>query len=161
MIFVTTGTQEPFDRLLRAIDEIAPMLPGQELIVQASLKSYTPENFKTVSYLKPADFDQYMEDADLVVSHAGMGTIITALERKKPLLVMPRLLKYGEHRNEHQLATAQKINSLNFIHVAFDENELREILLSTREKKLEILHHLGKFASDELINSLRSYVNSR
>ena len=82
MIFVTIGTQEPFDRLVRAIDEIASELE-EDIIVQAPLKDYQPLNFKTFKFMDPGVFESNFKKADLIVSHAGMGTILLALELGK------------------------------------------------------------------------------
>lgn len=158
MIFVTIGTQEPFDRLIQAIDEIAPLLGGEEIIVQAPLKSYVLKNLKAQVFMDPVDFGRYFKSADLIISHAGMGTIISALEIDKPIIVMPRLVKYGEHRNEHQLATARKLKSLNYIHVADDEEALKRILLEKSQGAFKSLHQLGRFASDSLLSSIQRYI---
>ncbi|MCM4156130.1 glycosyltransferase [Gramella sp. AN32] len=158
MIFVTVGTQEPFDRLIRAMDEIVPELGDQEIIVQAPLKTYKPIHFKTFDFINPSKYNNIFDRADLIISHAGMGTILSALTKEKSLLVMPRLVKYGEHRNEHQLHTAQKFKFLNYINVAEDEKQLQTILLNKKDQKLMIPKKMGKYASDELINSLRKYI---
>ena len=69
-----------------------------------------------------------MVAADAIVAHAGMGTILTALELGKPLLVLPRRASLGEHRNEHQLATARRFADTGRLAVAFDESELAQRL---------------------------------
>ncbi|MVN22037.1 glycosyltransferase [Mucilaginibacter arboris] len=158
MIFVTTGTQEPFDRLIKAIDEIAPMLSGDTIIAQATLQTYSVLNIKIFDFINPSKFNDLFKQADLIVSHAGMGTIISALQIEKPIIIMPRLLKYGEHRNGHQLATAKKFKELNYLHVADNEKELQQILLNTTREKLTSMHKLGTFASESLINSLSNYI---
>lgn len=158
MIFVTVGTQEPFDRLIQAIDEIFPELGDSEIIVQATLKRYKPINFKTLDFINPLEYKEIFNRADYIISHAGMGTILSAMTNEKALIIMPRLIKFGEHRNEHQLHTAQKFKSLNYINVADNEIELKNILLSNKNKKLIPSQKMGKFASPELINSIENYL---
>lgn len=134
MIFVTVGTQIPFDRLIRILDEIAPALGGEEIIAQTSEKAgYTPRNFKTVGFLPPDKFNEIFDRARLVVAHAGMGTIISALRQSKPLIVFPRKASLGEHRNEHQLATAAEMRRLGAVAVANDADELRAMLTGGRD----------------------------
>lgn len=159
MIFVTIGTQEPFDRLVRAIDEIASELE-EDIIVQAPLKDYQPLNFKTFKFMDPGVFESNFKKADLIVSHAGMGTILLALELGKPLLIMPRQLKYQDSRNEHQMATAKILQSYNYVHVAKNEDELQRILRINIREKLKSEKKIGNFASFELLSSLRSFINS-
>ena len=125
MIFLTVGTQFPFDRLVKAVDKAAGTNGFDERIVaQIGESSYCPENYQAVSVLEKAVFDQHFNDADSIISHAGMGTIMMALDHRKPLLVMPRLKKYGEVVNDHQLAIAKKFEQLGYLLVAYSAEEV-------------------------------------
>lgn len=157
MIFVTTGTQLPFDRLVKAMDAIAPQLEGISFVAQIANSTYKAKNMKTLGFVSPHMFNTYFSQARLIVSHAGMGTIISALEQEKPIIVMPRLAELREHRNDHQLATAMAFEKLKFIQVAYNEMELKEKILKLWYGDLKQLHKLGKHASEELINSLKHY----
>ena len=159
MIFVTTGTQIPFDRLIKAIDEVYPYLGDLEVIVQVARAAYKVENFTPYEFIPPKEFDDYFDRADLIIAHAGMGTIISAFVKNKPILVMPRLAKYGEHRNDHQLATATRFDELGYIHVAYDEYELKEKIKNLQKMLLKSLFNVNDYASKELIGSLRSFIN--
>ncbi len=155
MIFVTIGTQAPFDRFIKIIDEIAPLL--NELIVAQIYKGeYKPRNIKSIDFLPPDEFNKLFDEARLVVSHAGMGSIISALQKRKPIIVFPRIAALGEHRNEHQMATAKKMKKLGFVYVALDEKELKKMLFS---KDLHCLHELGESASSSLIQSITDYIS--
>ncbi len=127
MIFVTVGEQLPFDRLIRIVDEWAKNTGG-EVFAQIGRTSFKPQNIKYKNFLHPNEFKKKFEYSDLVISHAGMGTIITAIEIGKPIIVIPRQASLGEHRNDHQFSTAKRFMNLNYITVAFDENELMEKL---------------------------------
>ncbi|MFN8436181.1 MAG: glycosyltransferase [Cytophagales bacterium] len=156
MIFITTGTQAPFDRLIKALDEIAPQLGGQEIIAQVAGSDYKPQHIKTYDFMAPADFSKYFKNADFVIAHAGMGTIISALVDEKPLIIIPRLTKYKEHRSDHQLATANKIKELNYVHVVLNEEELKnKVLEMCNGNTNRLLHKLGNYASESLILSLK------
>ena len=72
---------------------------------------------------------------------------------------MPRLAKYGEHRNDHQLATATRFDELGYIHVAYDEDELKEKIKNLQKMPLKSLFNVNDYASKELIGSLRSFIN--
>ena len=109
--------------------------------------------------MTPLEFEENMKKADLIISHAGMGTIISALVNLKPIIVMPRLLKYKEHRNEHQLATAKKLDTLGYITVAYDEEALYNKVLEMWPDNLSLLHQVGKYASKSLLSSLQNYIN--
>lgn len=157
MIFLTTGTQEPFDRLLQAVDDVAPLIPTR-ILAQVSKSTYQAKNIETFAFAAPGEFSRYFQEAELIISHAGMGTIISALEARKPILIMPRLAKFREHRNDHQLATAQVFQKLNYVHVAFDEDELKTKLPQVYQTGLAPLHRIGAHASPELIASVRRFL---
>ena len=124
MIFVTVGEQLPFDRLIRAMDEWAAT-SGQDVFAQTGNSKWKPAHMPYKEFLDPVDFKERLQSADLVVAHAGMGTIITALEVGKPILVVPRQQGLGEVRNDHQFATARRFQSLDFVEVAIDTDELK------------------------------------
>ena len=127
MIFLTVGTQFPFDRLVKSVDEIIGQSGvEEEVFAQISDSSYRPQNFQAVSSLKKHLFDKYIREASGIISHAGVGTITIALEAGKPLLVMPRLKRYGEVVNDHQLPLAKRFELLGHVLVAYEAEELPE-----------------------------------
>lgn len=155
MIFVTIGTQLPFDRLIRIIDNLAPQL-NEEIIAQVYKCGFTPKNIKTVEFIAPDEFNSIFDKARLIISHAGMGTILSALQKNKPIIVFPRIAALGEHRNEHQLATARKFKEMGTVNVAMDEEKLTALLLNG---KLTALQHIGNSASPSLIQSIEDFID--
>jgi UDP-N-acetylglucosamine transferase subunit ALG13 len=128
MIFVTVGTQLPFDRLIRAVDSWAAQNPEIEVFAQIGPSEFRPGHIESVDFVTPDVADRYFRKADLIVSHAGMGSIITALKYRKPLLMLPRKASFGEHRNDHQMATAKWLGTRNGITVAWSEDEVARYL---------------------------------
>ena len=82
MIFVVTGTQLPFDRLIKMLDEIAPQL-DEEIVAQVNGSQYLPHHVNTIDILPPDEFDKLFKRARLIVAHAGIGTIISANKMKE------------------------------------------------------------------------------
>jgi UDP-N-acetylglucosamine transferase subunit ALG13 len=80
------------------------------------------------TFLSSEQFSQKLAESDLVIAHAGMGSILPALKNKKPILVMPRFGYLGETRNEHQVATVKRLKEMGKIHVADDETALGKAL---------------------------------
>ena len=150
MIFCTIGTQAPFDRFVRIVDEVAAHL-DEEIIAQVYKSEYRAQHIKTVDFLPPDEFNALFDKARLIVAHAGMGTIISAMRKHKPIIIFPRIAALGEHRNEHQLATARKMKELGYVYVANNAEELKELLM---KPDLKPLHKLGEFASQSLIDEL-------
>ena len=127
MIFLTVGTQFPFDRLVMAVDRaVEQNFIEDEIFAQIGNSRYTPNNFTGVASLSKKDFDTKLREASCVISHAGMGSITMAMDYNKPLLAMPRLKKYHEVVNDHQVAIAKKFEMLEHILVAYEPDELPE-----------------------------------
>ncbi len=156
MIFVTVGGQLPFDRLIRALDEWAGDRGVDDVFAQLGAGEYTPENFPSTDFLNPTEFDQRARAADVIVAHAGMGTILTALEYGKPILVFPRRHALGEQRNDHQSATAKHLSAAGKVRVAMDEGALCDEL--DRLGELEAAAAIGRHASADLLARLRAFV---
>ena len=154
MIFVTTGTQEPFDRFLKIIDAIVPCL-HEEVVVQAFRDNYNPENFSLREFISPGEFVAIMEQSRLVVSHAGMGTILSALRMDKPIVVFPRVAAMGEHRTDHQIESANRMYDMGYVYLASDENTLKSYMLN---QDIHPLKKIENKASDSLINSLVDFI---
>ena len=156
MIFVTVGTDMPFDRMIRVVDQWASENDRTDVFAQIGEKGAEPAFLQYSRFLDPAEFNRRFATADLIVSHAGMGTILSALRFGKPILVMPRRASLGEQRNEHQLATAHRLQELGKIEVAFDESELRTKLDCL--DGLEAKERIGAFASEELLRAVGTFI---
>lgn len=146
MIFVTVGTQLPFDRLLAAVDRWAGFHPEQTVVAQTGASSLALRNMVARAWMSSAEFEESIRGAELVVAHAGMGTILTARRFEVPLLVMPRLAKLSEIRTDHQQATARRLEELSLASVAWSEDEVPD--------HIEKLLRGG--ASDQRASSTRS-----
>jgi UDP-N-acetylglucosamine transferase subunit ALG13 len=158
MIFVTVGTQLPFSRLVSSVDYWAQQNPQARVFAQIGMSKYTPTALEWTRQLGPQEFQQRMQSASMVVSHAGIGSIISALELGKPVLVLPRQAKFGEHRNDHQLATAERFKDKQMVQVAYDEDELlsRLDLLTEERPQSQIASH----AAPQLLKRIRNFIHS-
>jgi UDP-N-acetylglucosamine transferase subunit ALG13 len=159
MIFVTTGTQAPFNRLVKAMDDIAADLSGEEVIVQAFGVDFEPKNITIVGFLDPQEYAKIFDRARLIVSHAGIGSILSALTKGKPIIVMPRNAGLNEHRDNHQYDTTKNMATLGYVPVAHDTEELRNILMALPAMSEEDDNRaIGDYASVTLIDSIRGFI---
>lgn len=156
MIFATVGTQLPFDRLIRAVDDWAGAAPGREVFAQIGPSRLRPRHIEYAQFVSPQDCAQRFQVATAVVAHAGMGTILTALETGKRLVVMPRRAALGEHRNDHQRATVQRFTELRGIEVALDEIELPIKLDGLN--RLTVQPAISPYAPDEFLAAIRAFI---
>ncbi len=106
-IFVTVGTQEqPFSRLFEMIEKVD--FPAT-YVMQTGTVDYCNNKYKTSAYIE--DFAKEISEADIIITHGGVGSILTSLKANKKVIVVPRLAKYGEHVNDHQIEiTAEYVN---------------------------------------------------
>lgn len=126
MIFVVVGNRYGFDRLLRGVDElVGEGVIAPTVIAQTGESEYRPRHCEFARYFEGATFDRHVRDADALIGHAGSGTIASALAQTKPLLVMPRRAAFGEHVNDHQVATARRFGELGSVLVAEEVTDLR------------------------------------
>ena len=130
MIFLTIGTHEPFDRLVKAVDDWAGTrdAPVFGQITDPGPGGYTPKNFPWVGKMSPEAYEAKVAGASFLVAQAGMGSIITALTYGKPIVILPRRGALKETRNDHQFATAQRLGGKAGLFVALDEQALPAVL---------------------------------
>lgn len=161
MIFVTVGAQLPFDRLVRAVDLWAEENRAIKVFAQTGKGKYRPRYIEYIDFLSPPDFESRVRAAHCIVGHAGIGTIITAMEYAKPLLVMPRDATLGEHRNNHQMDTARRFAPRQHIEVAYNEEELGKkitALIRTSNQYRSSSHSFQ--TSPELIKIIKDFISS-
>jgi len=154
MIFLTLGTQLGFDRLVKAVDDAAQNL-DEEVFGQIGVSAYQPKHFAFTDFLTPQDFSARFGSARLIVGHAGMGTILSGMKAEKPLVLMARQAKLGEHRNDHQLATVAQMRRIKGIHIADTSDDVAK-LLSTRA--LDSMSATASPALDRLIAALEQEI---
>lgn len=128
MIFVTVGSQKfQFNRLLKKIDElIEDKTITDKVFAQTGYSDYKPKNYEYKDFLTQDEFNENIEKSNLVITHAGTGVIINAIKRGKKVIGVPRLAKYNEHVDDHQVQLLKEFKELNYIEVAKDTDELKE-----------------------------------
>jgi UDP-N-acetylglucosamine transferase subunit ALG13 len=157
MIFVSVGSQEPFDRLIRAVDEWARARGRTDVFAQIASSSLRPEFIPFTQFVEPAEFNRIMRETKLIVAHAGMGSIISALELGKPIVVMPRRADFRETRNDHQVATAERFGAQGRVIVAGDERDLAAKL--DHALTLRDIQGIQAQASPRLIATIRGFLD--
>ena len=151
MIFVTTGTQFSFDRLLSLLNKWSLQNREVKIVAQTGYSPLTFEFIETYPYLSPKDYKGYVKRAKVIVGHAGTGTIITAKENGIPAILMARQFELNEHRSEHQVSTVEPFNNIKGVYIVNDEQGLFQLLdniddlelptntVSNREQLIEFL----------------------
>ena len=143
MILVTLGTQDKtFVRLLEKINQLIDQgLIKDKVVVQAGFTKYSSNNMEIFDLIPQDEFNNLMSKADLVITHGGVGNIISALEKNKKVIAVPRLAKYKEHINDHQTQIIAKFNALGYIIGLQDVDELDMALKKVKKFKPQKFVH--------------------
>lgn len=159
MILVTVGAQMPFDRLVHGVDAWASARNRRDVFMQVGVGGARPTHAEWVEFLEPPEFASRLAACSALVAHAGMGSILSALEAGKPIVVMPRRGEFRETRNDHQVATAVRFRELGKVHVAMDEHELPARLDAL--DGLSAAERIEPVASPELLRAVADFVHGR
>jgi UDP-N-acetylglucosamine transferase subunit ALG13 len=146
----------PFDRLVETVDKWAGIQRRNDVFAQIGPSEYRPSKIEWTRLLKPDAFRQQYEAAKIIIAHAGTGSIITALQLGKPIVIMPRRASLRETRSDHQVETAQQFSRYPSVAVAWDEKELMHRL--EHMNALSGRKSIGPDASRELLEAVRGFI---
>ena len=156
MIFITVGSQKfQFNRLLEQIDLlIENKVIKEEVFAQVGASDYIPKNYEYKDFITQDEFKEYMSKASFVITHAGTGAIITALKNDKKVIAIPRLAKYGEHVDNHQIQLIDEFKELNFIEPVYEIDKLEQAIKDIKDKKY------NKYVSntDTIIKDIEKFI---
>lgn len=124
MIFVAVGTQFPFNRLIETVDQWLAQHQDETAFAQIATGSYQPQHMPWQNFMDAESYQAKIAQATVIVSHAGMGNIITACEQQIPIIVMNRQYQLGEHRNDHQADGLKWMAKLAGVYAAPTQTEL-------------------------------------
>jgi UDP-N-acetylglucosamine transferase subunit ALG13 len=159
-VFVSVGSMMPFDRLTRAMDEWAAANPGIPVEIQIGKGDYEPRHARSVRKLALPDYQARVAGCRLFVAHCGMGSIISAIEAGKPILMLPRLEAMGEHNTDHQLATARHVGIRPGLHVAADADHLKARASALLADSGASPAPISRFADPEFTARIRAFIES-
>lgn len=159
MIFVTLGSQKfQFNRLLVEIDRlIEDRKITEKVFAQTGYSDYEPRNYDYKKFLDRDEFTNVINKCDKVITHGGTGAIIGAVKKGKKVIAVPRLAKYGEHVDNHQLQIVKQFEAMKFIRYVEDEKKLGKEITEIEN------HRVLKYESNTLniINSIEEFINKK
>ena len=157
MILVVLGTQDKqFDRLLKAVDEEIELGNIKDrVVVQAGYTKYKSKNMEIFDLLPGPEFEKLMDEANLIITHGGVGTILSAIKKNKKIIAAPRLSKYKEHHNDHQKQIVEEFKKQGYLLEYDEDTNLGNILKQIKNFKPK------KFKSNtnNMIKLLEDYIN--
>jgi len=137
LILILLGTQDkPFTRLLEAVDDtIDKGYIKEEVVAQIGFTKYSSKNIKTFNLIPKEEYEKIIGEADLIITHAGVGSILTGLKKGKKVIAAARLKEYGEHTNNHQLEILNEFHEKGYILKLDNFDELHKILKKAKNFK--------------------------
>ncbi|TFE03980.1 PssE/Cps14G family polysaccharide biosynthesis glycosyltransferase [Jeotgalibacillus salarius] len=158
MIFIVLGTHElPFKRLLEQIElQIKSGQIEEEVIVQSGHTSFKTKNMKMIPFMSYKEMEEMYDKANLIITHGGTGSITTGIKIGKKMIAVPRLKKYGEHNDDHQLEIVGQFFESGHILQWNEAQEFNEVLQQVRtfepkpfeSGRVKILSILEEFIDD-------------
>ena len=158
MIFVSVGTQKfQLNRLLKEMDRLADNeLKGEKIFAQTGYSDYKPQNFEFKNFINENEFKGCVNNCDLLITHSGVATIIAGVKEKKPVIVFPRLKKFGEHIDDHQLEIANAFSKQNFVIVCGEDDSLDKKIKEARTHSFSEYHS----QRERIVGAIRDYLDS-
>lgn len=137
MILILLGTQDkPFTRLLDAVEKcINKGIIKEEVIAQIGFTKYKSKNIKTFDLMPKDEYEKTIENADIIITHAGVGSILTGLKKNKKVIAAARLKEYGEHTNDHQLEILNEFYNKGYILKLDNFDKLGDVLKKAKTFK--------------------------
>jgi len=137
LIFVTVGTHnQGFERLVRKIDDLVEKKKIRDkVIIQTGYTEYKPKACKWFKFVSPQEFEKICKKSSLIITHAGVGSIMTCLKFSKSIIVVPRLKKFNEHKDDHQLQITKELEIQGKILAVYDVDKLENMISRARTWK--------------------------
>ena len=158
IIFITLGSQKfQFNRLLKAVDDLVKKdVVKEKVFAQIGYSDYMPQHFEYKQFLDRHEYLDMEEKADIIIAHGGTGAIIGAVKKGKKVIAVPRLSKYGEHVDDHQLQLLEEFEKMGLI-VACHNCEQLDEAIEIAKKRPAVLYHSN---TDKIIGSIESFIQS-
>ena len=158
MIFISVGSQKfQFNRLLAEIDRlIENNTITDKVFAQIGNSDYKPRNYKYVDFVTQDDFNKLIEKSDIIITHGGTGVIINTIKKGKKVRAIPRLSKYKEHVDDHQIQLINEFKELNLIEAIHEVDELEKAIKKIKEKRY------NKYISNtsKIVESIEKFLGS-
>lgn len=157
MILVTLGTNDkPFTRLMQEVEKMIELdIINEEVIAQVGMTKFSSDKIKIFELISMEDMEKMVSDCSLLITHGGVGSIISGLNNGKRVIAVPRLSEYGEHVNDHQLQIIRNFNKKGYVIGLECVEELREALVKSRD----FVPEKYKSNVDNMVALVRSHIN--
>lgn len=133
-VLVTIGSmvEKKFTRIFKTVDELCEegILDGKNVIAQVGFDNYSSKYYKCFDMIADEDFKRIIGESDLIIAHAGTGTVISSIKQGKKVIIFPRMAQYDEHYDDHQLELAELFTKQGYVLQARNKDELKNCILN-------------------------------
>lgn len=159
LIFVTLGTQKfQMNRLVKAVDDLAGSgVIKEEFLIQSGASTYKPKYCNYIAYMDSEEYADNIRKCSLLVTHAGVGTIITGIKADKPVVVVPRLAKFGEHVDDHQTQIAEAFSEKGSVLYCHDIEKLADYIEKARSFNFQPYEVKGANVEEKILHFMEMF----
>lgn len=161
MLFLTVGSQQfQFNRLIEAMDNLIESgLIKDAAFAQTGASTYVPKSFPSKAYLDRGQFGDLMHACDVVVAHGGTGAIIGAIKQGKKVIAVPRLSRFGEHVDDHQIEIVRQFADMGLIEPCYDVESLTDAYARTIDSEYKSFVSNTQVFIDDLNNYIETVIS--
>lgn len=153
MIFVALGTQkQQFSRLFEYIQNSKELL-NEKIVAQSGNTEFETKKIEMIPTMSQEEMDKYIDEAEFVICHGGVGTIFTALKKGKKIIAIPRLLKNKEHKDDHQVEICIQLEKEGYILYLREDEKLDDVV-----KKVRNTNFLKYESNNDFLDVLRKEI---
>lgn len=134
MILVTLGTQK--QQFTRLLDMIEKSKIKEKIVVQAGHTKYESKKMEIFDFIDYKEMDKLIDKANIIITHGGTGSIVTPLKKEKKVIALPRLAKYGEHVDDHQIQIVDMFSEVGYIMKLNENDNIDELVNKIKNKKM-------------------------
>lgn len=156
-VFVSVGTQKfQFNRLLEKADYLAEANPTYEIFAQSGYSDYVPQHYKSVDFLQKCEYEKEIEKCDLLLTHGGVATIMSGLSKKKAIIAVPRLARYDEHVDDHQIEIVESFAEMRYVLRLNENDNLTDMV----KKSCEFSFAVYQSHNETVLTTIKSYLQT-
>lgn len=157
MTLVILGTQDKeFTRMIKMVEKQVKNGNLKDVIVQAGLTKYKSDCMQIFDLISMRKFNKLIKESDFIITHGGVGSILTSLQNNKKVIAIPRLSKYKEHENDHQLQIVEEFTKLGYILSCNNDKQLEEAIINLDKFKPKKYKSNNK----KMINIIEDYIDN-
>ena len=158
MIFVTVGSMFPFERMIRMMDNWASSRPEEDVLAQIGAGQYEPKHMQWKRIIAPDEYREVVKSCRLIVAHAGTGSVFTASEYHKPIVLVPRRADQKEHTTDHQIDTAKWLENKPGIFVVWSQDGLATQIERAERAEGNVNSMIPPSAPQDFVDRVRAFL---